>query len=94
MTIRRRILLGATAAPLALPALAQAPFPNRSLRVVVPFAPGGAEDITGRVLGERLQAVRGQTVVVRNRGGAGGNIGAEFVARSGKDGYTMLRGSG
>lgn len=98
MTIRRRALLGAASLPLALPALerpalAQAPFPNRSLRVVVPFAPGGAVDITGRLLAERLQPALGQTVVVDNRGGAGGNIGAEFVARSEKDGYTMLLSS-
>jgi len=100
MTIRRRTLLGASAllapgaaAPLARPALAQAPFPNRALRLIVPFAAGGAVDLTGRLLAERLQPVLGQTVVVDNRGGAGGNIGADFVAKSDRDGYTMLLGS-
>jgi tripartite-type tricarboxylate transporter receptor subunit TctC len=95
--IRRRAVLGA--AGLALPALsaaarAQAPdFPSRPLRLVVPFAPGGAVDLTGRFLGERLQPLLGQTVVVENRGGAGGNLGADVVAKAEKDGHTLLLGS-
>ncbi|MFH5925072.1 Bug family tripartite tricarboxylate transporter substrate binding protein [Roseomonas xinghualingensis] len=94
MTIRRRTLLGAAAAtPLAIPAFAQAPFPSRPLRIVVPFAPGGAVDITGRLLADRLQPVLGQNVVVENRGGAGGNLGADAVAKADKDGYTLLLGS-
>lgn len=93
MTPTRRAFLGAAALPLAMPALAQAPYPNRPVRIVVPFAPGGAVDLTGRLLGEKLQPILGQNVVVENRGGAGGNIGADAVAKAEKDGYTVLLGS-
>jgi tripartite-type tricarboxylate transporter receptor subunit TctC len=94
----RRLLLKAAA--LGLPAIglpfgaarAQA-FPERALRIVVPFAPGGAVDLTGRLLAEQLQPVLGQNVVVENRGGAGGNLGADAVAKAEKDGYSLLLGS-
>jgi len=65
-------------------------FPNRGIRVVVPFAPGGGTDVLARVLSQRWQESFGQSVVVDNRAGAGGNIGAEVVAKSPPDGYNVL----
>lgn len=100
MTIRRRALLGAAATFPAASALfaphvarAQSGFPSRTLRIVVPFAAGGSVDMTGRLMAQMLQPVLGQTVVVDNRGGAGGNLGAAEAARSEKDGHTMLLAS-
>jgi tripartite-type tricarboxylate transporter receptor subunit TctC len=92
MTISRRVLLGAAATFPFAPAIvrAQDTFPSRTLRLVVPYAAGGSVDLTGRLIAERLQPLLGQTVVVDNRGGAGGNIGVAEAARSEKDGHTMV----
>jgi tripartite-type tricarboxylate transporter receptor subunit TctC len=81
---------GALAAVLAGPGLAQAAWPSRSLRLIVPFPPGGATDLLARVLAERLGARLGQPVVVENRGGAAGVIAAEIASRAEPDGYSLF----
>ncbi len=88
--LRATLALGACSA--GLPVRAQGAFPNRPVRIVVPFPPGGATDITARVLGEKLQARWGQTVIIENRPGAGGNLGSELVAKAPPDGYTLVLG--
>jgi tripartite-type tricarboxylate transporter receptor subunit TctC len=89
MKMHRRTLLGAAA--LALPARAQtgASWPTRPIRLLVPYPPGGASDITARLVAERLQAPLGQPVTVENRAGANGMIGTEVVARAAPDGHTL-----
>ncbi|WP_372622373.1 Bug family tripartite tricarboxylate transporter substrate binding protein [Falsiroseomonas sp.] len=90
--IHRRHLLAATAAAavLARPALAQGSFPDRPVRLVVGFTPGGATDISARAIAPKMGEVLGQPVVVENRPGAGSNLASEIVARSPADGHTIL----
>lgn len=92
----RRLALGgavALAATAMLPSLAAAQsFPTKPIRIVVPFPPGGSTDLLARRIGEKLAAVWGQPVVVDNRAGAGGTLGADYVAKSAPDGYTLLMG--
>ena len=85
-------VLAAVFAGTLAPALAQT-YPSRPLRLVVGFAPGGNVDITARALGPALTEAFGQPVLIENRAGAGGSVGAEFVARATGDGYTLLTGS-
>jgi len=74
-----------------LPAVA-AEYPDHPVRMIVPFTPAGATDMLARLVGERLGAKLGQSVVIDNRAGAGGNVGAEIAARAAPDGYTLLMG--
>jgi tripartite-type tricarboxylate transporter receptor subunit TctC len=75
---------------LATPCLAQATYPNKQVRLVVPFPAGGSADILCRIAGERLSAAWNQPVIIDNRAGAGGNVGAEIAYRADSDGYTLL----
>src|SRR2546426_6747815 len=68
--------------------LAQSNYPNRAVKIIVPFAPGGASDFVGRIMQPRLSELLGQPIVIENRGGAAGTIGMEVAARSAPDGYT------
>src|ERR1051325_10251377 len=84
----KRLFVVACALVLAVPALAQ-DYPNRPIRIVVPFGPGGGGDIVGRIFGQVLQDRLGQPVVIENKPGAAGTLGNELVARAEKDGYTI-----
>jgi len=93
---RRALIAGSTliAAPaLARQGLAQGTYPNKPIRIVVGFAPGGATDILGRIVASHLQAAWNIQAIVENRPGAGGNVGADIVAKAPPDGYTLLLGT-
>jgi tripartite-type tricarboxylate transporter receptor subunit TctC len=74
-------------------ALAQSPYPDKPVKIIVPFPPGGATDVVGRALAVRLSQLWKQQVLVENKPGAGGNIGADLVAKAPADGYTLLLAS-
>ena len=98
MSFHRRLTLHALiAAALSGAApwvMAQDVWPNKPVRLVVPFAPGGSTDVIARMLGQQLSLYWGQPVLIENRAGAGGNVGADVVAKSTPDGYTLLFASG
>ena len=77
---------------MSLPVFGQGAYPAKPIRLVVPFVPGGSTDLIARILGQKLEEVLGQQVVVENRAGAGGNIGVEYVAKAAPDGYTLIFG--
>jgi tripartite-type tricarboxylate transporter receptor subunit TctC len=90
MTLKRRSLL--LLAGLAVPNVARAEWPDRALKIIVPFAPGGSSDLIARLIGTALQDRLGQPVVVENRAGANGSIGLSATAKSPADGYTLAVG--
>jgi tripartite-type tricarboxylate transporter receptor subunit TctC len=90
---RRSILAGLAAALAAAALSAAAQYPDRPIKLVVPFPPGGPTDIVARPLAHALGTALKQTVIVENRGGAGGSIAADLVAKSAPDGYTLLMGT-
>lgn len=89
--LRRCILVGTLV--FGLSTLSHAAYPDKPIKLIVPYPPGGATDVIGRILAKNLSDSLGQQVVVDNRGGAGGNIGAEAVAKANPDGYTLLMGA-
>jgi len=93
MTLAKgRIVIAVLALVGAATAAGAAGYPDRPVRMIVPFTPAGATDMLARLVGERLGAKLGQSVVIDNRAGAGGNVGAEIAARAAPDGYTLLMG--
>ncbi len=89
----RAVVAAAAFCAVALPAHAQTAWPTRPVKIVVPFAPGGTTDILARAVAPELSRAFGQSFVVENRAGAGGNLGADIVAKSAPDGYTLLMGT-
>lgn len=92
MSILSRLVLAACALCLSSAIQAQM-YPSRPVKIIVPFPPGGTNDILGRIMGERLQKASGHPFIVENRGGAGGVVGADVAAKASPDGYTVLLAS-
>ncbi|MDR6603265.1 tripartite-type tricarboxylate transporter receptor subunit TctC [Achromobacter deleyi] len=92
---RRAVLLTllAVCAGVSAPAMSADAYPDKPIRMIVPYPPGGATDVIGRVLAQELTSALGQSVIVENRAGAAGNIGADQVAKAQPDGYTLLMGA-
>jgi tripartite-type tricarboxylate transporter receptor subunit TctC len=86
-------LLAAVVSALPVPAFAQAPYPNRPIRFIVPYPPGGGTDFTAREIGQRITEALGQPVVIDNRPGAGATLGHGLAAKAVPDGYTILLGT-
>jgi tripartite-type tricarboxylate transporter receptor subunit TctC len=101
MRVNRRLCLStlsglsavALGAVMCSTALAQSNWPNKPVRIIVPFAPGGTTDILARAVAPELSKAFGQSFIVENKAGAGGNVGADMVAKSAPDGYTLLMGT-
>ncbi|HET9650955.1 MAG TPA: tripartite tricarboxylate transporter substrate-binding protein, partial [Usitatibacter sp.] len=89
----RWVLLVATLLLSPLSSWAQPAWPNKPIRMIVPFAPGGASDFVARILAPKLGDALGQQIVIENKAGASGNIGMEFAAKSAPDGYTVYLGN-
>ena len=95
MTTSRILRIGFAAllagtALLNAPIVQAQPYPNKPIKIIVPYPPGGTSDILARAIGQKLTDSLGQTIVVENKPGANGNLGADFVSKSPPDGYTLL----
>jgi tripartite-type tricarboxylate transporter receptor subunit TctC len=95
MLARREFLIGAASAGVApaLPARGQASWPQKPITIIVPFGPGGSADLVARIFAQHFHALHGVSVVIENKGGAGGSIGAGVVAKAPSDGYTLVIGT-
>src|ERR1043165_1453315 len=88
----RAIVVAVLVVTASVAARAAADYPTQTIKIVVPFPPGGGVDVVARVIAPRLSESLGQSVIVENRAGAGGSAGATYVAQSPRDGYTLLPG--